>query len=106
MDTLGERLKELREMKGFTLEYVATRIGTTKTSIARYEKNDREPKSEMLTTLADFYNVSTDYLLGRTNVRRFEDFPPEVKSIVELFASVGPSKAKKIEELLREVLEK
>lgn len=71
MDTLGSKLKKLREEKGFTLEYVATRLNTTKTSIGRYEKNDREPKSEMINSLADFYNVSTDYLLGRTDKRNF-----------------------------------
>jgi transcriptional regulator with XRE-family HTH domain len=71
MDTLGSKLKNLREENGFTLEYVANKLKTTKTSIGRYEKNDREPKSEMITSLADFYNVSTDYLLGRTDKRNF-----------------------------------
>lgn len=69
MDTLGERLKKLRDENNYTLEYVADNLDTTKTSIARYEKNDREPKSEMLSALADFYKVSTDYLLGRTEER-------------------------------------
>jgi len=69
MDTLGQRLKQLREENGFTLEYVATRLNTTKTSIARYEKGDREPKSDMLLDLAEFYNVSTDYLLGKCELR-------------------------------------
>ena len=85
MDTLGRRLKQLREENGFTLEYVATRLNTTKTSIARYEKNDREPKSEMISALADFYNVSTDYLLGRTNERNLNKekskLDPSVKTI-------------------------
>lgn len=75
MDTLGSKLKKLREENGFTLEYVAKHLKTTKTSIGRYEKNDREPKSEMITALADFYNVSTDYLLGRTNKRNIEEKP-------------------------------
>lgn len=85
MDTLGRRLKQLREENSFTLEYVATRLNTTKTSIARYEKNDREPKSEMISALADFYNVSTDYLLGRTNERELSKerakLDPSVKTI-------------------------
>lgn len=72
MDTLGSKLKKLREESGFTLEYVAKHLKTTKTSIGRYEKNDREPKSEMITSLADFYNVSTDYLLGRTDYRNIK----------------------------------
>lgn len=85
MDTLGKRLKELREENSFTLEYVATKLNTTKTSIARYEKNDREPKSEMLTALANFYNVSVDYLLGRTDERNIHKekakLDPGVKTI-------------------------
>lgn len=82
MDTLevklGERLKKLREENGFTLEYVAGHLNTTKTSIARYEKNDREPKSEMISALADFYNVSTDYLLGRTDERNLNKEKPKL----------------------------
>lgn len=72
MDTLGSKLKKLREEKGFTLEYVANRLNTTKTSIGRYEKNVREPKSEIINSLADFYDVSTDYLLGRTDIKNIE----------------------------------
>lgn len=67
MDTLGSRLKQLREETGFTLEYVANKLGTTKVSIGRYERDEREPKSDMLNLLASFYNVSVDYLLGRTD---------------------------------------
>lgn len=67
MGTLGTRLRALREEKNLTLEQVANRVGTTKVSIGRYEKDEREPKSEMLTLLADFFEVSVDYLLGRTS---------------------------------------
>ena len=65
MVTLGARLRALREEKGLTLEQVANSVGTTKVSIGRYEKDEREPKSEMLNLLADFFDVSVDYLLGR-----------------------------------------
>lgn len=67
IDTLGSRLKKLREDKELTLEYVANKIGTTKVSIGRYEKDTREPKGEMLKTLAKFYDVSVDYLLNGSN---------------------------------------
>ena len=65
MVTLGTRLRALREERGLTLEQVANSVGTTKVSIGRYEKSEREPKSEMLNLLADFFKVSVDYLLGR-----------------------------------------
>lgn len=86
MCTLGERLKKLREEKELTLEYVAQKVGTTKVSISRYEKNYREPKGEMLILLADFYDVSTDYLLGRdtsaeNNIKEKHKLSPEVETI-------------------------
>lgn len=65
MVTLGTRLRSLRKEKELTLEQVANSVGTTKVSIGRYEKDEREPKSEMLNLLADFFDVSVDYLLGR-----------------------------------------
>lgn len=70
MGTLGTRLRALREAKSLTLEQVANCVGTTKVSIGRYEKDEREPKSEMLNLLADYFNVSVDYLLGRTNEQK------------------------------------
>ena len=64
MNTLGSRLKSLRVENDFTLDYVAKELGTTKVSIGRYEKDEREPRAEMLIMLAKLYDVSTDYLLG------------------------------------------
>ena len=72
MVTLGTRLRALREEKGLTLEQVANSVGTTKVSIGRYEKDEREPKSEMLNLLADFFDVSVDYLLGRETFKHLK----------------------------------
>ena len=109
MDTLGKRLKKLRDENGFTLEYVATRLDTTKTSIARYEKDEREPKSEMLTALADFYNVSTDFLLVRTNKRNLHiekpTLDPSIKTIaahrININENLPDSAIEKINEYIR-----
>lgn len=80
MDTLGTRLRLLREERGLTLEHVANCVGTTKVSIGRYEKDEREPKSEMLNLLADFFSVSVDYLLGRTSEQNSskKEYKPEL----------------------------
>ena len=67
MKTLGERLKDLRKEKGYTLEQVAEKLNTTKITISRYENNLREPKRETISQLAKLFNVSTDYLHGHTN---------------------------------------
>lgn len=67
MKTLGERLKDLRKEKGYTLEQVAEKLNTTKVTISRYENNLREPKREAISQFAKLFNVSTDYLHGHTN---------------------------------------
>lgn len=108
MDTLGSRLKHLREENGFTLEYVATSLNTTKTSIARYEKNDREPKSEMISALADFYNVSTDYLLGRQSdldIESEDTYSEDVLEAAELFGELSETQKEVILKLIEEFLE-
>ncbi len=64
---LHERLKELRIEKGFTLKYVAEKLNVTIRTICRYEDGTREPSISMLKSLCDFYDVSADYLIGRTD---------------------------------------
>ena len=65
--TNGERLKYLREKKGLTQKDVASRLGLEPAAISKYELDMREPNIEALKKLAIIFNVSIDYLLGRTS---------------------------------------
>lgn len=69
MATFGERLKLVRNEKNLTLDKLAEILGTTKATLSRYENNLREPKNEFTHKCANFFQVSVDYLLGRTDVR-------------------------------------
>ena len=69
METLAIRLKELRKEKGYTLEQMAQDLNTTKVTLSRYENGTREPKSETLNQLSNYFNVSIDYLFGKTDER-------------------------------------
>ncbi|MBS6024987.1 MAG: helix-turn-helix domain-containing protein [Paeniclostridium sp.] len=69
METLASRLKFLRKEKGYTLEQMANDLNTTKVTLSRYENGTREPKSETLNQLSDYFNVSIDYLFGKTDER-------------------------------------
>ena len=60
------RLKELRKQKGISQLRLATELNTTQNTISRYETGEREPGIDELIKLADYFNVSVDYLLGRT----------------------------------------
>ena len=59
------RLKELRESKGLTQKQVADIIGYSVLSYARYEKAEREPDIATLKKLADYFDVSVDYIICR-----------------------------------------
>ena len=62
-----ERLMQLRLKKGVSRKQVAENIGITETGYRNYEKGHRKPAFNVLPTIADFFDVSTDYLLGRTD---------------------------------------
>lgn len=61
------RLKELRKEKGLSQLKLAIELNTTQNTISRYETGDREPGIAELIKIADFFDVSLDYLLERTN---------------------------------------
>lgn len=62
-----EILKERRAEKGLTQEAFGKLFGLSKQAISAYETGEVLPPPDTLLRLADFFNVSTDYLLGRTN---------------------------------------
>ncbi len=63
----SQRLKELRNECGLTQKELAKKLKTTDKSIWNYEKGIARPPIEIITAYADFFQVSTDYLLGRTD---------------------------------------
>ena len=65
---LGTRLKILRNQKKLTQKQLAEKINVTHVSISGYESGNRSPDTDTLQRLADFFEVSTDYLLGRTDI--------------------------------------
>ena len=64
---LGSRIKELRTEKRMTQAELGRVIGVTKVSISGYENNTRQPDNSILLKLAGYFNVSMDYLLGKSN---------------------------------------
>lgn len=60
------RLKELREKKQLNMRQAAVALDMPYTTYVSYEKGDREPNSEVLLTLATFFECSIDYLVGRS----------------------------------------
>lgn len=63
----AERIRNLREDKDLTQTEIAEYLKTSQTVYSRYERNERSLPIEMLYELCEFYDVSADYILGRTN---------------------------------------
>ena len=66
---LGKRIKELRNEKGITQSELSNYLGLTPKMISFYELEQRFPPQDIIIKLADYFNVSTDYLLGRSEIR-------------------------------------
>ncbi len=62
-----KRIRDLREDSDKTQQEIADFLGTSQTMYARYERGANELPIRHLIKLADYYGVSTDYILGRTN---------------------------------------
>lgn len=62
-----ERLKELRKKANLTQKEMGEILGVNQRTYSNYELGDRDMSPETLIKLADFYNVTIDYLLGRTD---------------------------------------
>ena len=62
---LNERIKQLRTARGLNQVEFAKLIGVTKQCISNWENDNVVPSIDMLVKIADFFHVTTDYLLGR-----------------------------------------
>ena len=68
--TIGERLKDLRVERKLTLEQLAVEVGISKSALGKYESdNGKDISPYSILVLADYYGVSCDYLMGRTETK-------------------------------------
>jgi len=85
----GDRLKEIRELRGYSQDEVAERLQLGDTQMNRYEKGKADPSQEVLVRLATDLNVTTDYLLGLTDdpyaKTTEDDLSPEEKKLLDVF---------------------
>ena len=74
-EKFGNALRSLRKEKNLTLKELASKLNIRLTAISRWELNQTEPDLNMLEKLADFFNVSVDYLMGRENYDYTKKYP-------------------------------
>lgn len=69
---MNMRIKELREDKDLTQENIALLLSCSQRAYSHYEKGDRSMPIELLIKLADYYKVSLDYIVGRSDNKKID----------------------------------
>ena len=111
MKEVGKRLKALRESLGLSQVKMAEAIGSTQSSINRYENGQSTPPVELFRRYADYFDVSMDYIFGRTDnpqgklyeyKPKIQQNDPQMQKFVEMcFDPTSPMNARLKETLLQ-----
>ena len=67
---MDSRIKQLRESRGLIQEILAAELGITQQMLSKYERDVNIIKIDVLKRIAEYFNVTTDYLLGISDVKR------------------------------------
>lgn len=99
-----QRLKDLKEDNDLTQRYVADLIEVSVNHYGKYERGETDIPFSKAIKLAEYYNVSLDYIAGRTNDKKFcrDLFPAR---LVKLFGNLNHDNQIRIEERIMEMLE-
>lgn len=94
MSVFGERLKKLRKKHKLTQPEFAKKINVGKSTVAMWETGDRHPDHDTIRKIADFFECTSDFLLGLsdhphyTKQQQEEEFNPDLfEKLVELYKS-------------------
>ncbi|PFI17421.1 helix-turn-helix domain-containing protein [Bacillus cereus] len=108
----GNKINFLRKERKLRQEDMAKHLGIARTTYAMYEQGNREPDYNTLQKLADFFNVSVDYLLGRTDKRNndldFEEIlnDPELNLWFKDIKSASPEKRDELKQFWKFIKQK
>ena len=96
MQSLSLRLRELRDKHNFTQQYISEKLRLSNNAYSLYELDKRQMNYQTLCLLADLYDVSTDYLLGRsgTNLISLNTEEMDVINIYRVLDSRGKNAIK------------
>lgn len=104
--TLGGRIKQLRKKAGLTQSELGKYLKVGKSTISQYETNTNMPDSDMILKIANFFDVSTDYLLGRTNTPRPGKHEDKTEHSPIGFLSQGDINLKELERIINRAVRK
>ncbi|MED3468669.1 helix-turn-helix transcriptional regulator [Bacillus thuringiensis] len=102
---IGDTLKKLRKEQKLTQEQLGDAIGVSKMAISYFEKGKKAPGRESIKKIADYFHVTTDYLLGRTDSTELSNnqnniITEEGKNIMAIIENLPTEERKKAWEQL------
>ncbi|MBJ6363612.1 helix-turn-helix domain-containing protein [Paenibacillus sp. GCM10012307] len=103
--TMGDRLRELRLRKNISQEEVARRVGITRSAYSHYEINNRQPVYETLIKLANFFEVSLDYIIGGEQSGQASPVMSDTVEIFRLLNNMDHEKRKRSIDKMIKVLQ-
>ena len=98
--TYAYRLRELRKQNNLSQSEIAEKLGITASAYGFYEQGKTIPNAEVLNILADLYDVSTDYLLGRARFPNSENEDPQIQILARSARSLTPEQLKAVQAVI------
>ncbi len=114
MKIVGQRIRFLRESMKLSQAKTGELFGAAQSSINRYESGEASPPFEVLLKMADYYDVSMDYIFGRTDdphgmnfacQPKIEKSYPEMKRFIEMCFDPGSPMNERLKETLLKMME-
>lgn len=98
---LGKIIKQLRAQNGITQEELGKILSVTTSMVGMYETNARKPSYDVLNKIADYFDVTIDYLLGRTTNpnEQFPEEKPQIRAIARKMNKLPSDKLDLLERL-------
>ena len=113
MNTIGVRLRELRQSAKLSQAKIAAIVGSRQSAVARFESGEAHVPAEVMIRYADYFDVSLDYIFGRTDKpqgklyegkMKIEKVYPEMDKFIEMCFDPGSPINERLKETLREML--
>ena len=113
MNTIGVRLRELRQSAKLSQAKIAAIVGSRQSAVARFESGEAHVPADVMVRYADYFDVSLDYIFGRTDKpqgklyegkMKIEKVYPEMDKFIEMCFDPGSPINERLKETLREML--
>ena len=99
-----ENLKRLMSSRGFSMRALSDEVGITSATISRYLSGNRTPDLQQIIKIAEYFNVSIDWLLG-INGDKFDIMPKEIQDIAHLYTLANLDDRRVVQAVLHKYIE-